>query len=80
MADDNDIYHIPIKDLRQEPGAHELPTSLDMEAYLKLIKAVIQEHDLAPELEAIRRLPLEGRLRLAHRLRSKMGPCRLRKP
>ena len=29
MADD-DIKRIPIKDLHQEPGAHELATSPDM--------------------------------------------------
>jgi hypothetical protein len=40
MADD-DIERIPTKDLRQEPGAHELATSPDMEPYLDFIKAVI---------------------------------------
>ena len=32
-----------------------------MEPYLEFIKAVIQDHDPAPELEAIRTLPLEKR-------------------
>jgi hypothetical protein len=32
-----------------------------MKPYLKFIKAVIQDHDPAPELEAILRLPLERR-------------------
>jgi len=60
MADD-DIKHIPIKDLRQEPGAHELASSPDMKPYLEFIKAVMHDHDPSPELEAIRQLPLEKR-------------------
>ena len=59
MADEDNIKRIPINQLRQEDGAHELATSPDMEPYLEFIKAVIQDHDPAPELEAIRRLPLE---------------------
>src|ERR1017187_4733455 len=50
MADDNDIHHFPIKDLRQEPGAHELASSPDMKPYLEFIKAVVREHDPSPEL------------------------------
>jgi hypothetical protein len=61
MADDNDIQRIPIKDIRQEEGAHELASSPDMKPYLEFIKAVVQDHDPAPELEAIRQLPLEKR-------------------
>ena len=61
MPEDDPIKRIPIKDLRQEPGAHELATSPDMEPYLEFIKAVIQDHDPSPELEAIRQLPLERR-------------------
>ena len=60
MAED-DIKRIPIKDLHQEEGAHELATSPDMEPYLEFIKAVMQDHDPSPELEAIRQLPLEKR-------------------
>jgi hypothetical protein len=59
MADE--IHRIPINQLRQEDGAHELATSPDMEPYLDFIKAVIQNHDPSPELEAIRQLPLEKR-------------------
>src|SRR5450759_542516 len=55
------IHQIPIKNLISEDGAHELATSPDMKPYLKFIKAVIQDHDPAPELEAILRLPLERR-------------------
>jgi hypothetical protein len=58
MADD-DIQRIPIKSLHQEDGAHELATSPDMKPYSEFIKAVIQDHEPAPELEAIRQLPLE---------------------
>jgi hypothetical protein len=52
---------IPISELRQEDGAHELATSLDMEPYLRLIMAEMQGADPTPELEAIRQLPLERR-------------------
>ena len=61
MADEDNIKRIPINELRQEEGAHEMATSPDMEPYLEFIKAVIQDHDPAPELEAIRLLPLERR-------------------
>jgi hypothetical protein len=60
MADD-DIKRIPVKDLRQEEGAHELASSPDMESYLDFIKAVMQDHDPSPELEVIRQLPIEER-------------------
>ena len=77
MADDNDIHHIPIKDLRQEPGAHELASSPDMKPYLEVIKAVVQEHDPSPELEAIRQLPLEKRYiwRVASALKWGLADC-----
>jgi hypothetical protein len=61
MADEDNIKRIPINELRQEEGAHELATSADMEPYLDFIKAVIQDHDPTAELEAIRHLPLEKR-------------------
>src|ERR1039457_4187856 len=61
MADENPIKRAPTNQIRQEPGAHELASSPDMKAYLEFIKAVIQDHDPAPELEAIRQLPLEKR-------------------
>ena len=76
MADDN-IERIPINQLRQEEGAHELATSPDMEPYLEFIKAVIQDHDPSPELEAIRLLPLEKRYvwRLASALKWGLADC-----
>jgi hypothetical protein len=60
MAND-DIERIPINQIRQEDGAHELASSPDMKPYLDFIKAVIQNHDPSPALEAIGRLPLERR-------------------
>jgi hypothetical protein len=77
MADDNDIHRIPIKYIHQEDGAHELATSPDMKPYLEFIKAVIQDHDPAPELETIRRLPLERRYvwRVASALKWGLADC-----
>jgi hypothetical protein len=76
MADD-DIERIPINQLRQEDGAHELATSPDMKPYLEFIKAVVQDHDPSPELEAIRRLPLEKRYvwRVASALKWGLADC-----
>jgi hypothetical protein len=59
MADDK-IDRIPIKTLHQEDGKNELATSPEMKPYLDFVKAVIQGHDTAPELQAIRRLALEN--------------------
>jgi hypothetical protein len=76
MADDN-IERIPIKDLHQEDGAHELAASPDMKPYLEFIKAVMQDHDPSPELEAIRQLPLEKRYvwRVASALKWGLADC-----
>jgi hypothetical protein len=76
MADDN-IERIPIRDIRQEEGAHELASSPDMKPYLDFIKAVMQEHDPTPELEAIRQLPLERRYvwRIASALKWGLADC-----
>lgn len=52
---------IPITELHQEDGAHELATSPDMKPYIKFAMAVIQGSDAAPEREVIRQLPLEKR-------------------
>ena len=77
MADEDNPKRIPINELRQEEGAHELATSPDMKPYLEFIKAVIQDHDPAPELEAIRRLPLEKRYvwRVASALKWGLADC-----
>jgi hypothetical protein len=76
MADD-DIKRIPIKDIRQEEGAHELASSPDIKPYLDFIKAVMQNHDPSPELEAIRQLPLEKRYvwRIASALKLGLADC-----
>ena len=76
MADDNDIHHIPIKDLRQELGAHELASSPDMEPYLRIIMAHMQGGDTTAEMEALRQLPLEKRLRLAGGFSNEVGTGR----
>jgi hypothetical protein len=74
---DDDIKRIPISELRQEPGAHELATSPDMKPYLEFIKAVIQDHDPSPEPAVIRQLPLEKRYvwRLASALKWGFADC-----
>ena len=48
-----------------------------MKPYLEFIKAVIQDHDPAPELETIRRLPLERRYvwRVASALKWGLADC-----
>ena len=77
MADNNDIHQIPIKNLISEDGAHELATSPDMKPYLEFIKAVVQDHDPSPELEAIRQLPLTKRYvwRVASALKWGLADC-----
>jgi hypothetical protein len=60
MSDDG-IKRIPIKDLVSEDGAHKLATSSDMQPYLRLIKAGLQDRDTAPHLEETAALPLEKR-------------------
>ncbi len=61
MAEDNPIKRIPINELHQEEGAHELAASPGMELYLDLAMTVMQDADPTAELEAIRLLPLEKR-------------------
>jgi hypothetical protein len=77
MPENDPIKRIPTKDIRQEEGAHELATSPDMKPYLEFIKAVIQEHDPSPELEELRRLPLEKRYiwRVASALKWGLADC-----
>jgi hypothetical protein len=77
MADDNPTKRIPTNQIRQEPGAHELATSPDMKPYLDFIKAVVQDHDPTPELEAIRQLPVEKRYvwRIASALKWGLADC-----
>ena len=52
---------IPIKDLISEDGAHELATSPDMQPYLRLIKAGMQDRATTPHMEEIAAMPLEKR-------------------
>jgi hypothetical protein len=59
MPEDDSLKPMPIKDLRQEDGAHEPATSAAMEPYLRLMMAQMQGSDPTPELEVIRKLPLK---------------------
>src|SRR5229473_1532366 len=58
---DEKIKHIPIKNIISEDGAHDLATSPEMQPYLRLIKAGLQDRDTAPHLEEIAQLPFEKR-------------------
>ena len=78
MPEDDPVKRIPINQLHQEPGDHELASSPDMKPYLDFIKAVIQDHDPAPELEAIRPVAPGKTIHLACGIGAEMGPCRLR--
>jgi hypothetical protein len=60
MSDENPTS-IPIKDLRSEDGAHELATSENMQPYIRLLKAGLQNRDTSPHLGEITALPLEKR-------------------
>ncbi len=55
------ITRVPIKAIVSEDGAHELATSPDMQPYLRLIKAGLQDKDITPHVEEIAALPLEKR-------------------
>jgi hypothetical protein len=61
MPEDDPVKRRPIKDLRQEDGAHELATSPEMVPYLRLLMAQMQGSDGTAEMEALRQLPLEKR-------------------
>lgn len=52
---------IPIKRLFSEDGAHELANSQNMQPYLRLLKAGLQEKDMTPHIEEIASMPLEKR-------------------
>jgi len=52
---------IPLNKLISEDGAHELATSPDMQPYLRLIKAGMQDRDTTPQINEIAALPLEKR-------------------
>jgi hypothetical protein len=61
MPEHDPAKRIPINQLRQEDGAHELATSPDMEPYLRLIMAQMKGGDTTSEMEALRQQPLEKR-------------------
>ena len=58
---DEEPESIPIKNIRSEDGAHELATSPNMQPYLRLIKAGMQNQDIASNMEEIAAIPLEKR-------------------
>ena len=50
---------IPLKNIISEDGAQELVTSPDMQPYLRLIKAGMQDQDTTQHMEEIAAIPLE---------------------
>src|ERR1700733_12503207 len=52
---------IPITKILSEDGAHELATSPNMQPYLRLITAGLQDQDITGHMEEIAALPLEKR-------------------
>jgi hypothetical protein len=52
---------IPISDIFSEDGAHELATSANMQPYIRLAMAVLQDADPTRRLEEVAALPLEKR-------------------
>jgi hypothetical protein len=60
MSDKN-VRVVELGSLKVEDGAHELATSPDMQPYLQLIKAGLQDQDTTPHMEEIAALPLEKR-------------------
>jgi len=76
-AADNPIKRMPIKDVHQEEGAHELASSPSMTAYLNFAKAVMKGADPTPELDELRQLPLEERYiwRVASALKWAFADC-----
>ena len=59
MNDENS-GSIPIKKLRSEDGAHELATFENMQPYLRLLKAGLQNKDTTPHVGEIAALPLRS--------------------
>ncbi len=59
--DEENSESIPVKNIKSEDGAHELATSENMQPYLRLLKAALQNNDTAPHMEGISALPLEKR-------------------
>jgi hypothetical protein len=52
---------IPLSSIRSEEGAEDLVQSENMKPYLDLIVADMQGQDVRPQLDEIRKLPLEKR-------------------
>lgn len=58
---DGEGNEIPISNIISEDGAHELATSANMQPYLRLAMAVLQDADPSPQLDEVAALPLEKR-------------------
>jgi hypothetical protein len=61
MPDEDNIKHMPINELHQEEGAHELASSPNMEPYLDFAIALMKGADPTPQLDELRQVPLEER-------------------
>jgi hypothetical protein len=58
---DDSPKQIPIRDLKIDPTAEDLLTSLAMQPYMNLTMAVMGHKDVGPAIEEITALPLEKR-------------------
>jgi hypothetical protein len=58
---DDPIKHVPLSDLKMEPGAEDLLDSAAMERYMNLAMAMMGGKDPGPAIEALAALPLEKR-------------------
>ena len=61
MPENDLVKRIPVSQLRQEDGAHELAISPEMEPYLNFAVALMKGIEPTAELETLRQLPLEKR-------------------
>jgi hypothetical protein len=52
---------IPISNIISEDGAHELATSANMQPYIRLAMALLQDVDATRQLDEVAALPLEKR-------------------
>jgi hypothetical protein len=58
---DRELREVGIEDIDSEDGARELANSANMEPYLRLIGAGMDQEDTTPHVEALVQLPLEKR-------------------
>ena len=65
---DDEPKRIPLKDLISEDRAHELATSENMQPYLQLLKAGLQDRDPTPHGEEIAKINLHEHQRGTSRI------------